>query len=48
MEELSQRMQEIGQAVYGAGQNGAGDAPGEDAEGRKEEAGTVEGEFREV
>jgi molecular chaperone DnaK len=48
MEELSQRMQEIGQAVYGAGQNGAGGAPDGDGEGRKEEAGTVEGEFREV
>jgi molecular chaperone DnaK len=50
MDELSQRMQEIGQAVYGAGQNGAtaDGTPGDEGEGRKEEAGTVEGEFREV
>jgi molecular chaperone DnaK len=50
MEELSQRMQEIGQAVYGAGPNGAtaDGTPDAEGEGRKEEAGTVEGEFREV
>src|SRR5690606_2797571 len=44
---LSQVMQEIGQAVYGAGADGAsGPATDEDESG--EPAGTVEGEFREV
>ena len=50
MEELSGRMQEIGEAVYGAqaaaqgaAPGGEGAAPGGDADGS-----TVEGEFREV
>ena len=51
---LSQAMQEIGQAIYGAGGDGGGpDGPGEDGDGAEgeeegEAAGTVEGEFREV
>ena len=50
-EELSQALQEIGQAVYGAaGAPGADDAAAEDGGDEKEgeTAGTVEGEFREV
>ncbi len=49
MEELSLRMQEIGQAIYGASPNGAtdGGAPGGESAGR-EDPSTVEGEFREV
>jgi len=44
-EALSQRMQEIGQAVYGAATDGAAPAAGDDD---GEAASTVEGEFREV
>ncbi len=48
METLSQRMQEIGQAVYGgAGGASADGASGEPPDG-DEEPSTVEGEFREV
>ena len=42
---LSERMQEIGQAVYGAASGTSPESPGED---KGEAAGTVEGEFREV
>ncbi len=52
MDELSTRMQEIGQAVYGAANTSNGAEPGadadDDAEKEREAAGTVEGEFREV
>ena len=57
VEELSQAMQEIGQAVYGASNGDGATAPdgapgadgaGEDKDGEGEAAGTVEGEFREV
>jgi hypothetical protein len=50
MDELSRRMQEIGEAVYGAANASNGSAPdGASDEGREPEgAGTVEGEFREV
>jgi molecular chaperone DnaK len=52
MNDLSESMQKIGQAVYGAGGTGAdggapGGAPGAEGEGPAEE-GTVEGEYREV
>ena len=53
-DELSQALQEIGQAVYGAGgapgADGAEDVAAEDGAEEKEgeAAGTVEGEFREV
>ena len=49
-ETLSEAMQRIGQAVYGAqGAPGADGAPGEQPEGEgPAEEGTVEGEFREV
>jgi molecular chaperone DnaK len=54
-EKLSAAMQEIGQAIYGqADGNGAGEPgvsdveQGSTPEGEGEEAGTVEGEFREV
>jgi molecular chaperone DnaK len=52
-ESLSEAMQRIGQAVYGAqgsgapGENGAGE-PGAEGEPGAAEEGTVEGEFREV
>jgi len=46
-DELSQAMQEIGQAVYGAGADGASGATA-DEDDSGEPAGTVEGEFREV
>jgi molecular chaperone DnaK len=51
-ESLSEAMQRIGQAVYGAqgapaGENGAGE-PGAEGEAGTAEEGTVEGEFREV
>ncbi|MFA7295901.1 MAG: molecular chaperone DnaK [Dehalococcoidia bacterium] len=49
MEELSQRMQEIGEAVYGAQAAAQGAAPGgEGAPGGDADGSTVEGEFREV
>ena len=55
-EALSQALQEIGQAAYGAaagadgvpGANGDGAEPADESEGEGEAAGTVEGEFREV
>jgi len=49
-EKLSVAMQEIGQAIYGQGANGAAEPGAEGAEEapEAEEAGTVEGEFREV
>ncbi len=53
LDALSQSMQKIGEAVYGSGQAGGGDAEGmagdapEGGEGAAQE-GTVEGEFREV
>ena len=47
MQTLSERMQEIGQAVYGAGA-ASSDGSTEPGGGEGEEAGTVEGEFREV
>ena len=50
MDELSRRMQEIGEAVYGAANasNGAGPDGASDEDREPEGAGTVEGEFREV
>ncbi len=48
METLSQRMQEIGQAVYGAAESASPDGTTGDAPGGDEEPSTVEGEFREV
>ncbi len=50
-EALSEAMQGIGQAIYGAaGENGAGPIPDADdaSDGGEEEASTIEGEFREV
>jgi molecular chaperone DnaK len=55
-EALSEAMQGIGQAIYGSAgaaagvsEDGASDAgPSEDGEAEGEEAGTIEGEFREV
>ena len=52
--ELQQSLQQLGQAVYGAGQAAAGGAPGGEAGGAEpgaeggDEGDTVEGEFREV
>ena len=50
MDELSRRMQEIGEAVYGAANasNGADPDGASDEDREPEGAGTVEGEFREV
>jgi molecular chaperone DnaK len=52
LDSLNQSMQKIGEAVYGAGANGAspdGQAGGQfDQENGPAEEGTVEGEFREV
>jgi molecular chaperone DnaK len=51
-ENLSKAMQEVGQAIYGAQQAanapGSGGEGGEHDRGEGEEAGTIEGEFREV
>ena len=50
LEELQQAMMAVGQAVYGAGGEGAPSEPGPDGQGGGPEtpSGTVEGEYREV